>query len=258
MSLLVKSILIGLVAVLGNFDYQLGTLYCFRPIVLSPIVGLICGDLQAGITIGASLEMFFMGAISVGAYIPPDVIVGGVLATAFAITMGKGMETALALSMPIALISLAISNLISAILPAITKYADNSAERGEVGGIKRIHWLYGLVVVVEQFLLVFGAFYAGVDAVQSFMNWIPKVVTDGMGVAASILPTLGFAMLMRMILNKQLLPFYFLGFVLTAYLKMPVLGVTIIAIVISIEKLGFLDKKVVSDSTGMEGKDDDF
>ena len=48
-------------------------------------VGLVLGDLHQGLVIGASLELFFMGAVSIGAYVPPDTIVGGVLATAFAI-----------------------------------------------------------------------------------------------------------------------------------------------------------------------------
>ena len=64
-----------------------------------------------------------------------------------------------------------------------------------------------------------------------------------MGVAAGILPTMGFAMLMRMTVNKRNLPFYFLGVMLTAYLDMPVLGVAILGVIIVIEKFGFLDAK---------------
>ena len=38
--MLVQSILIGLIAALGALDWQLGSLYAFRPIVLCPLVGL--------------------------------------------------------------------------------------------------------------------------------------------------------------------------------------------------------------------------
>ena len=106
--MLVKAILIGLVSAWGVLDYQFGTLYTFRPLVLSVIVGAILGDVHQGIIIGANLELLFMGAISVGAYIPPDVNVGGVLATAFAISMGKSVEAAVALAMPIATLALMI------------------------------------------------------------------------------------------------------------------------------------------------------
>ena len=75
--MLVQAILIGLIAAFGKLDYQLGTLYAFRPIVLCPLVGIVLGDLQSGLAIGASLELLFMGSISIGAYVPPDECIGG-------------------------------------------------------------------------------------------------------------------------------------------------------------------------------------
>ena len=92
--MLLQAILIGLVAALGVLGDQMGSLYINRPIILAPLVGLIVGNLEQSIVIGASLELFFMGAVSVGAYIPPDTIVSGVLATAFALSTGRGIETA--------------------------------------------------------------------------------------------------------------------------------------------------------------------
>lgn len=238
--MILQAFLLGLVAVWGVFDYQLGTLYTFRPITIGPIVGLILGDVQAGITIGASLELLFMGAISVGAYIPPDVLIGGILAAAFAITSGKGVEAAVTLAMPIALIALTISNFIAAITPVFLKIADDGAAEGNVGKIRFTHWLMGAFGCIEKFFLVFFAYWLGSDAVTSLLGSIPEVITTGMAVAAGMLPTLGFAMLMRMTLNKKILPFYFLGFILTAYLKLPVLGVAILGVIIVVEKFNFL------------------
>lgn len=256
--MLVQSILIGLISAWGVLDYQFGTLYTFRPIILGPLVGLVLGDVETGIAIGASLELLFMGAISVGAYIPPDVNVGGVLATAFAISMGESVETAVALAMPIAVISLGIGNIISAVTPVFLKIADDGAENGKVGKIKFTHWLMGTIPVIEKFLLCAFAFYIGADKVQDILNVIPQFVLDGMGVAANMLPAMGFAMLMRMILNKKLIPFYFLGFVMASYISMPVLGVAIIGVIIAIEKFGFLDgKQSMATSTGTEEAIDD-
>ena len=101
--MLVQAILVGLVGAFGCLDYQLGTLYAFRPIVLCPLVGLVLGDLQTGIAVGASLELLFMGSISIGAYVPPNETVGGVLACAFAIQLGQGTETAIALAIALEL-----------------------------------------------------------------------------------------------------------------------------------------------------------
>ena len=114
----------------------------------------------------------------------------------------------------------------------------------------------GAFATIYKFLLVFGAFYVGADKVQALLDFIPQFVLDGMGVAAGILPAMGFAMLMRMIINKKLIPF-FLGFVLASYANIPVLGVAIIAVIIAVEKFGFLEDRPVMAGNAEEVSDDD-
>lgn len=201
------------------------------------------------------LELLFMGSISIGAYVPPDVTTGGVLSVAFAISLGQGTETAIALAMPIATLALALGNAINALGPLLLGVADKSAEQGNVGGIYAIHWILGLLGVLKRFGLCFVAFYFGAEAVQGVLDWIPSFVLEGFGVAANILPVMGFAMLARMILNKELLSFFFLGFLLTSYMNVPVLGVSLIAIIIAIEKFGFLGN--LKPAPALEGDDDD-
>ena len=238
--MLVQAILIGLIAAFGKLDYQLGTLYAFRPIVLCPLVGIVLGDLQSGLAIGASLELLFMGSISIGAYVPPDETIGGVLACAFAIQLGQSTEAAIALAMPIATLCLAIKNVVNAGMPLLVDRADVFASKGNLKGIYAMHWIIGLVIVVLAFILCSVSFYLGADAVQGLLDFIPTFVLDGFGVAANILPAMGFAMLGRLVLTKQLVPFYFLGFLLCSYANVPVLGVALIAIIIGIDKYDLL------------------
>ena len=258
--MLMQALLVGLVAAFGTLDTALGTSYIQRPIVLGPLVGLVLGDLETGLIIGANLELLFMGAISVGAYIPPDVITGGVLATAFAISTGSGLEAAYALAMPIGLAALGIKNVFYAILPLILPMADRGAKEGNDGKIKLTYVLLGLFgKTIWTFTLTFFAFYLGSDAVTAALNSVPSFVFDGLGIAAGILPAMGFAMLMRMIVNKKLIPFFVAGFALAAYLNLSVLAVAIFAVVIAIEKLDFLDERpmVAGAAAGVDGGDDD-
>lgn len=255
---MLQAILVGLIGAFASFDYQLGTLYAFRPIVTCPLVGLVLGDLQAGLAIGASLELLFMGSISIGAYVPPDEKVGSILACAFAISLGKGTEAAIALAMPIATLSLAISNMLNAVAPVFVDMADRFAAKGNLSGIYAVHWGIGLVVCLKSFLLCFGAFMLGADAVQGLLDWIPDFVLDGFGIAANILPAMGFAMLGRLVITKQLVPFYFLGFLLCSYAGVPVLGVALLAIIIGIEKFDLLHMGgSASQQVALEGDDDD-
>lgn len=256
---MLTAILIGLIGALGVMDFQLGSLYINRPIVLGPLVGLVLGDVTQGLIIGANLELFFMGAVSIGAYIPPDSIVGGILATAFAISTGNSTEAAIALAMPIGLISLAVGNFLNVFNSVILRFTDRYAEEGKYGGIVATHWMIGMLNVLRRFLLVFFAFYLGVDKMQGLIDAIPTVLIDGMDAAAGLLPALGFAMLMRMILNKQIIPYFFLGFICAAYLGMPVLGVAILGLIIVVVQFGFLNpKKETTASTIEEVDDDDF
>ena len=54
--IMVQACLIGLIASLGVFGDQLGSLYINRPIILAPLVGLVLGNLHQGLIIGASLD----------------------------------------------------------------------------------------------------------------------------------------------------------------------------------------------------------
>ena len=93
------------------FDYQLGTLYAFRPIVVCPVVGAFLGDLNTGLVMGASIEALFMGSVSIGAYIPPDATSAGLLCTAYAILLHLDTEAAVGLAMPIGTLVLGVGSL---------------------------------------------------------------------------------------------------------------------------------------------------
>ena len=89
---MLTAILLGLVAMFANAEYLLGTSLLSRPIITGVLTGLVLGDLQSGLVLGATLELAFIGAFSIGAAIPPEIISGAILGTAFAITTGQGPE----------------------------------------------------------------------------------------------------------------------------------------------------------------------
>lgn len=128
--MLLQAFLVGLAAAIGQSDYLLGTAMVERPIVLGAIVGIFLGDIPTGVIVGFQLELAFMGVWQVGAAVPPNVIVGSVLGTAFAITMGAGPETALTIAMPLRCLPACLTALCIALL--------------------RLLWLSGLIVVPKR------------------------------------------------------------------------------------------------------------
>ncbi len=241
--------------VFAFFDYQLGTLYAFRPIVVAPVVGLLLGDPVTGLAMGASLELLFLGSVSIGAYVPPDETSAAVVCTAYAILLNVEPEVAVSLAMPIGTIVLGIANLLQPIQNGLCGLAPKYAAEGNDKAIVRLHWLIGFALIPFDFALIFCAVYFGSDAVSWLVDAVPSFVLDGFAVAANMLPVMGFAMLGRMIFTKKLMPFFFLGFLLTSYANIPVLGVALIAIIVAIEKVGVFDDK--QPELALEGDDDD-
>ena len=63
---MIQTILIGIVAFIGFLECGLGNSMIQRPIVMGPLVGLVLGDFQTGLVVGATLELAFMGNVTIG------------------------------------------------------------------------------------------------------------------------------------------------------------------------------------------------
>src|SRR5690625_6645094 len=91
--MLSQAIMIGLIAGIGILDGRiLGQTMLDRPLVTGPLVGLVLGDLESGIIIGAQLELIWMGLTGIGASTPPDDVTGGDLDTAIENMTCSGVE----------------------------------------------------------------------------------------------------------------------------------------------------------------------
>ena len=77
--MLVKTLLIALVSFIGFLECGVGNSMIQRPIVMGPLVGLVLGDVNAGLAVGATLELAFMGNVTIGAALPPEITAGGIL-----------------------------------------------------------------------------------------------------------------------------------------------------------------------------------
>jgi PTS system mannose-specific IIC component/fructoselysine and glucoselysine-specific PTS system IIC component len=231
---MMNALLIGLVNAIGYCDYLFGGIMINRPIVLAPLVGLVLGDLQTGIIIGGTLELVFMGVVSIGAATPPDTVTGSVLGTAFAIMTGSGPEIALALALPIAMLSQAIKIGIYLIRASLMPKAIKYAEEGNSKGMERVHWVSFALLTVSMGVIAFVSILMGAEAMESFVNSIPTQVLDGMKSAAGLLPAVGFALLLKMMISKKMAIFYVLGFVLASYMQLPIMAVTLMGVVIAV------------------------
>ncbi|AYL95696.1 hypothetical protein HYN43_010525 [Mucilaginibacter celer] len=243
--------LIALIAMFGHSEDFLGTTLLSRPLVLGPLVGLVLGDVTQGVIIGATLELIFMGNIKVGAAIPPDVITGGVLGTAFAIISGKGPAIALAIAVPVSILAEMVISGLFVLRAMLNKKFSQYADEGDFAGIQRLHIISGLLRPLLMGIIIMLALQLGAGAMKSFLDLIPAWVQTGLQVAGNMLPALGFALLMNLMFNKNMAPYFFLGFMLAAYLKLPVIAIGGFGVIIALLVTQVAPKPAIDD-------DDDF
>lgn len=228
------AILVGLaMAVLWFLEKLGGTPMVIRPIVVSPVIGALLGDLQTGVMVGATLELVFMGAIQIGAAVPPDVLVGAGLGTAFAIQSGQGADIALALALPIAILAQSLKVIVFIIR---SWFMDLAMKLAEAGDIKKMHALNigGLLLQCFMYFVVgFVALLFGSPAVEAFVNNIPQVILNGLSVAGGLLPAVGFALLLLPMMEKRNAIYFVFGFILISYLNLPIMAVTIMGVVLA-------------------------
>ncbi|HMH22189.1 MAG TPA: PTS system mannose/fructose/sorbose family transporter subunit IID [Puia sp.] len=256
--MLVSFVFITLIAMFGHSEDFLGTTLLSRPLVLAPLVGLALGDLNQGVIIGATLELIFMGNIKVGAAIPPDVITGGVLSTAFAILSGKGPAIALALAIPISILAEMVISGLFVFRSVFNKKFVQYAEEGSYRKIQRLHVLSGLLKPLLMGLITFAALQLGADVMKKFLDLIPAWVNDGLRVAGNLLPALGFALLLNLMFNKKVAPYFFLGFILTSYLKLPVIAIGGLGVIAALIITDITHKPAVNEEReGYKGEEEE-
>ena len=80
---------------------------------------------------------------------------------------------------------------------------------------------------------VFIACYLGANTIDAILAAIPAEILTGFNVASKAIPAVGLAMLLTMMMKKNMWMFLILGFVLSAYMGLPTLAVALIGAVVA-------------------------
>ncbi len=227
----ISALLVALWAFFINstFTAGIGFFVMMKPLISGTVVGLILGDVQAGMQIGATINLINLGYIAVGGAVPTDLTFAGVLGTALAIISNVTPEVALTLAVPLGLIGTAAWNFRMTADSFFVRKAEKYAMEGDIKGVARMNLIPGQVILfifyaIPTFLMV----YFGSGAVNAFLKFLPQSIITGLGVVGGMLPALGIAILMKFMMNKKIGAFFFIGFLLATYLKMDVMSIALI------------------------------
>lgn len=254
---LMQGIGLTLMAIVVGLDFWLEALFIFRPIIVSTLTGMILGDVQLGLICGGITELAFAGLTPAGGTQPPNPVLAGVMSVVIAYITGTEASAAMALALPFSFLMQYVILFCYSTFSFFMKGADKAAEEANPAGIVKTNVICTLIVAALYGVVVFLCAYAAQDAMKAFVEMLPAWLTHGFEVAGGILPAVGFAMLLRVMLKFEFVPYLLIGFVIACFLNfsnllpVAIVGVALALLVYNIES------KISSQKTVEEEEFDD-
>lgn len=231
MSLSVQALLVALFVTITFIDAHMTQIHIFRPIFVGPVVGLIMGDVQTGLTVGVTVELMFLAVIFVGTAVPPNPTISTAIATGIAILGGGGTELAVATALPISFIGQMAETFQNTVVNVWFMHrVDKAVEKRNPKGIIMNNAILPMAMnAVLYGVPTFLAIYFGADYVKMIIDAIPNKIITGLSVGGAMIGAVGFALLLNSIKSKKLWPFFLLGFFFASYLKINMIGIALLA-----------------------------
>ncbi|WP_213974056.1 PTS mannose/fructose/sorbose/N-acetylgalactosamine transporter subunit IIC [Tepidanaerobacter acetatoxydans] len=227
-----QALMVGVVCWLAH-SAVLGYSICgsmWSPIVLGFPVGLIIGNVPEAMKVAACVQLPYLGITGAGLALPSDAILAGTVGTALAVLTGVSPQTAVTLAVPIGLLGILLHQVRMGTNAIWQHMMDQYAEKGDGSKFFLLH-----VILPQATLFVlygiptFLAVYYGNTAVQALLNAIPERLMHSLEVIGGMMPAVGIALSMRVIGKKSILPYFFVGFLLTQYMNLGILPVAVLA-----------------------------
>ena len=134
----------------------------------------------------------------------------------------------LTIGLPVGMLGVQMDVLFKICNSFIAQKAQRYANAKEFKKMYRIMLLSPVMVAVFMSFPTAVALTAGAPLVQAILDVLPVWVTGGLAVAGKLLPGLGIAMLLHYMPAKKYFNYILIGFVVSAYIKVPVLGVALL------------------------------
>lgn len=191
----------------------------YQPIVTCPVIGAILGNAELGIVVGGAYQLISIGSMPIGGAQPPNAILGGIMATVFAVSLNmeataEGVGAAMGLAIPFAVFGQYAVTLTFTIMSGMMAKADKCAENADIKGIRNINFIeMGILGVLFGVLAVAGV-YGGtaLGTALKELSFQYSWVMGGLDAAGGAMKFVGFAILMKVMMSGEMWGFLLAGF----------------------------------------------
>lgn len=242
----ISIVLVIIVAFLAGMEGVLDEFQFHQPLVACTLIGLVTGQLEAGIILGGTLQMIALGWANIGAAVAPDAALASV-ASAIILVLGgqgtSGVSTAIAVAIPLAVAGLFLTMVVRTLSVACVHRMDAAAEKANFKGVEIWHIIaiamQGLRIAIPAGALLF----IPATTVQNFLTSMPAWLTDGMAIGGGMVVAVGYAMVINMMATKEVWPFFAIGFCVAALsdltlIALGAIGVSLALIYLTLSESG--------------------
>ncbi|MGN0372149.1 MAG: PTS mannose/fructose/sorbose/N-acetylgalactosamine transporter subunit IIC [Enterocloster sp.] len=243
---MIQAVLLGLCACLSSMPGLGGTTFgnytLGRPLVAGLVVGLILGDMQTGIIVGAAIQVIYIALVTPGGTVSADVRAISYIGIPLSICAIKGMgldpASAAAKDMAAAL-GAAVGTLGTVLFYGTATmnliWQHMGWKAVENGDFKKLYlvdmglpWISHLVCSFIPTVIITMAGSSMVDLMKAYLP-MDGIAMKTLFTVGSLLPAVGVAILLKQVVNKatDFLTFFF-GFTLAACMGVNLIGAAII------------------------------
>ena len=235
------------------------SVYFGAPLVAGLVNGLLLGNLTYGLSVGATVMMAYIGMVAIGGSLPSDYALAGYLGVAMTMLSGADPSVGLTIAVPLGLLGLLSFNVKMSLNSIWVHKADQYAAEGNARGVVAMNLFASqifpfITYAIPSFLCV----YFGSSALETLMSAIPTQITSILALPGHLIPALGLAMLMGVLYNATLVPFFAIGFTLAAYLNLGTMPIAIIGAAAGILHLIYTSKNGANVLDGLAFKEDEI
>ena len=211
---IVQILLVGLFAFIAGIDQFNFLESLYQPIVSGAVIGAILGDLQTGLIVGGTYQLMTIGNMPVGGAQPPNPVIGGIMAVIFAVSSNLEPAAAVGLAVPFSLIGQYCVTFVFTLMSPLMSKADKYADNADTKGIEKLNY-FSMAAMGLFFAFVVVAGLLGGSALGHTLSTLSDKFAwfmDGLSAAGGMMRYVGFAILLRIMLSKDLWGIYFGGF----------------------------------------------
>ena len=249
----ISIVLVVIVAFLAGMEGILDEFQFHQPLVACTLIGLVTGQAVPCIILGGTLQMIALGWANIGAAVAPDAALASVASAIILVSGGQGtagVDTAIAVAVPLAVAGLFLTMIVRTISVAIVHQMDAAAEKANFGAIQ----MWQLIAIALQGcrIAIPAAALCVIPAeiVQNFLNSMPEWLTSGMSVCGGMVVAVGYAMVINMMATAEVWPFFAIGFCLAAISDLTLISLGAIALAFAFIYLRLSENAAAASAAG--------